>query len=201
MHPLSSALLSSVLLSWALPALGAATSQYSDLYGSHCKTIERSATGRTRRCDGVAGYRLLVHEVEASTSVDIVTPRGQVWPLDYWDVVTPALARVGRKAEWRLARRGNALLPVALLVRLDTTRELPAAVAGPVEHGPRMRAPGGRAMPSTGATILTAARIAPDGACVVYQGNGALRSADAAARSAVAQQRRCLGVARAEAAR
>jgi hypothetical protein len=155
----------------------AATSLYSDLYGPHCSTVseDRASGARTRRCAGVAGYRLLVHEADASTSVDIVTPRGQVWPLDYWDVVTPALARVGRKAEWRMEQRGAARVPVALLVRLDT--------ANPRSSGPRMAA----------GAILTAARIARDGACVVYQGNGALRTADAAARSAAAGKRPCLG--------
>jgi hypothetical protein len=156
----------------------AATSLYSDLYGSRCKTIDvdRGSGARTRACSGVAGYRLLVHEADATTSVDIVTPRGEVWPLAYWDVITPGLARVGRKAEWRVERRGAALVPVALLVRLDT--------ANAPMRGPRM-APG---------AILTGARIARDGACVVYQGNGALRTADAVARRAVATARPCLGV-------
>lgn len=167
------------LLALAAGSAQAATSLYSDLYGSHCKTIDvdRGSGARTRRCAGVAGYALLVHEADATTSVDIVTPRGQVWPLDYWDVVTPGLARVGRKAEWRIERRGAALVPVALLVRLDT--------ANPRMSGPRM---------ASGA-ILTGARIARDGACVVYQGNGALATADAAARSAVAGRRPCLGLA------
>lgn len=197
----ASALLAALLMLGAGRA-GAATSLYSDLYGSHCKTVEHSHGARTRRCDGVAGFRVLVHEVEATTSVDIVTPRGAVWPLDYWDVVTPGLARVGRKAEWRVERRGGALVPVALLVRLDTAPDTPAApLRGEPVSGPRMSEPRGRGPRLAGGTILTAARIAHDGACVVYQGNGALRNADAAARNAVAAAPRCLGVARAEAAR
>ena len=195
----ASALLS-LLLAFHAGRAGAATSLYSDLYGVHCRTVERSAGARTRRCEGVAGFRLLVHEVEATTSVDIVTPRGAVWPLDYWDVVTPGLARVGRKAEWRMARRGGALVPVALLVRLDTTPDTAAVREAPVS-GPRMSEPRGRGPRLAGGTILTAARIARDGACVVYQGNGALRSADAAARNAAAAAPRCLGVARTDAAR
>jgi hypothetical protein len=74
-----------------------------------------------------------------------------------------------------MEQRGAARVPVALLVRLDT--------ANPRSSGPRMAA----------GAILTAARIAHDGACVVYQGNGALRTADAAARSAAAGTRPCLG--------
>ncbi|SHH12632.1 hypothetical protein [Massilia sp. CF038] len=158
-----------------------AASLYSDLYGSRCKTLDAGHGGtRTRRCDGVAGYRLLVHEAEATTSVDVVSPRGEVWPLDYWDVVTPGLARVGRKAEWRMQRRGAQLVPTALLVRLDT-----ASAPG---SGPRM---------ASGA-ILTAARIAPDGACVVYSGSATPATASAAANRALEKRRNCLGVLRAD---
>ena len=42
---------------------------------------------------------------------------------------------------------------------------------------------------------IEGARIAADGACVVYQGDGALKTADTTARGAVLEpQRRCLGV-------
>lgn len=200
MNRLPFAILLAALLSVPLTS-GAATSAYSDLYGSHCKTIERGHGTRTRRCEGVAGYRLLVHEVEATTSLDIVSPRGEVWPLDYWEVVTPGLARVGRKAEWRMERRGGALVPVALLVRLDTVRMNTRIAAEAIEHGPRMAPPAAAAGPLPSGIILTGARIDRDGACVVYQGNGASRTADAAARNAVAQGRRCLGLVRQDPAR
>jgi len=167
------------LLTLATTGADAATSMYTNLHGSSCKTIEhdKASGARTRRCPGVAGYRLLVHEANAQSSIDIVTPAGAVYPLEYWEVVTPGLSRVGRKAEWRVEKRGAKLVPVALLVRLDTSN--------PLAEGPRI-APG---------SIITAARIAHDGACVVYQGNAALRTADAAARSAAdGRRRKCLGV-------
>lgn len=157
----------------------AAASLYTDLYGKSCRVVERDkASGAyTRRCAGVAGFSLLVHEARSQTSVDIVTPRGKVYPLEYWEVVTPGLSRVGRKAEWRVEQRAGRVVPTALLVRLDT--------ANPRTEGPRVAA----------GAIITAARIARDGACVVYQGNGSARSADALARSAAADARRkCLGV-------
>jgi hypothetical protein len=171
-------LLASLLALLPAPAR-ATTSLYTDLYGKSCKTIEQVAGSgaSTRLCAGVGGYQLLVHEAKAQTSVDIVTPAGAVYPLEYWEVVTPSLARVGRKAEWRVAERQGKVVPTALLVRLDTGA---AATEGPRE--------------AAGA-IITAARIAGDGACVVYQGDGALKTADATARSAAAEpQRKCLGV-------
>ncbi|QYF93927.1 hypothetical protein KY495_01410 [Massilia sp. PAMC28688] len=166
------------VLALSLPAQ-AATSLYSDLYGRACRTVDTDpASGATtRRCTGVAGFSLLVHEARAQTSVDIVTPRGQVWPLEFWEVVTPGLARVGRKAEWRVERRAGRLVPTALLVRLDVAHEQ--------AHGPRV-APG---------ALMTGTRIAADGACVVYRGDGSGPMADTAARKAVAQPgARCLGI-------
>lgn len=157
----------------------AASSMYTDLYGKSCKIIEldKGSGASTRRCAGVGGYSLLVHEANAQTSVDIVTPGRAVYPLEYWEVVTPGLSRVGRKAEWRIEQRDGRMVPTALLVRLDT--------ANPLTSGPRLAA----------GSVITAARIEADGACVVYQGNAAPKTADAAARSAAADPRRkCLGL-------
>lgn len=157
----------------------AAASLYTDLYGKNCRTIEldKASGAFTRRCGGVGGFSLLVHEARAQASVDIVTPRGKVYPLEYWEVVTPGLSRVGRKAEWRVENRKGRVVPTALLVRLDT--------ANPRTEGPRVAA----------GAVITAARIAGDGACVVYQASAAPRSADARARSAAADTRRkCLGL-------
>lgn len=178
-NPMHRPTLPALLLLLAAAGAQAATSQYSDLYGAACKTIDidHGSGARTRRCTGVAGYRLLVHEANGQTSIDIVTPRGAVYPLEYWDVLAPGVARVGRKAEWRLEARAGRLVPTALLVRLDT--------AEPAVRGPRFARSGG---------IITAARIESDGACVVYQGNGAQRSGDTAARTAAAAARyTCLG--------
>lgn len=171
-------LIASAMTLLSIPAQ-AATSLYSDLYGKSCKTIEldKASGAYTRRCSGLGGFSLLVHEANAQTSVDIVTPAGAVYPLEYWEVVTPGLTRVGRKAEWRVEQRGGRVTPTGLLVRLDTTNA--------VTSGPRVAA----------GSIITAARIHLDGACVVYQGNAQPSTADALARSAVADARsRCLGV-------
>ncbi|MFL6658458.1 MAG: hypothetical protein ACJ8GW_10330 [Massilia sp.] len=164
----------------------AETSRFSDLYGKHCTALagEPESGISTRRCSGVAGYSLLIHEAHAQTTVDIVTPAQVVYPLQLWEVVTPGLAYVGRKAEWRMGMRGGRAVPTALLLRLDTRN--------PQSEGPRL----------AGGAILTASRIAADGACVVYQGSATPRQADALARAAVQDGRRhCLGVFQVDAAR
>lgn len=162
-----------------VPAL-AATSLYSDLYGKNCRAVDSDAGSgaSTRLCRGVAGYHLLVHEANGQTSVDIVTPKNSVWPLEYWEVVTPGLSSVGRMAEWRMEVRNGKPVPVALLVRLD--------IRAPALSGPRIAGSEG---------LITAARIERDGACVVFQGSGHARTADAEARAAAADRtRKCLGV-------
>ncbi|MEJ7808328.1 MAG: hypothetical protein WKG03_20705 [Telluria sp.] len=40
--------------------------------------LDRGSGASTLQCAGVGGYRLLVHEARAQTSVDIVTRRGAV---------------------------------------------------------------------------------------------------------------------------
>jgi hypothetical protein len=171
-------LLSAAMVLASAPACGAA-SVFTDLHGKSCKVLESDQQTRisTRRCPGVGGYSLLVHEANAQTSIDIVTPKGAVYPLEYWEVVTPGFSYVGRKAEWRVTRSGNKLVPAALLVRLNTINA--------EMEGPRVAA----------GSILTASRIARDGACVVYQGEGVSRSADELARKAADQLgSKCLGI-------
>lgn len=172
-----------VIFVGALTLLGAsataATSLYSDLYGKACRRVDtdQGSGASTRLCKGVGGYSVLVHEANAQASIDIVTPSGAVYPLEYWEVVTPGLTSVGRKAEWRVENRDGKVVPTALLVRLDTANE--------ETSGPRIKPHG----------IITASRIARDGACVVYQADGAVKSADTAARGAVGERmRKCLGV-------
>ena len=175
---LRTCILASALALLSTPAQSAA-SLYTDLYGKGCKVIEtdKGSGATTRRCAGVGGYSLLVHEANAQTSIDIVTPTQQVYPLEYWEVVTPGLASVGRKAEWRVELRHGRAVPTALLVRLDT--------ASDEVSGPRMKE----------GAIITAARIERDGACVVYQGNGTAKTADPSARGAASDRAlKCLGV-------
>lgn len=175
---LRNCLLGGAIALLTLPAQ-AATSMVTDLYGKNCSMVDldKGSGATTRRCSGVGGYSLLVHEANAQTSVDIVTPARAVYRLEYWEVVAPGLARVGRKAEWRVEQRAGRVVPTALLVRLDTAKS-PAS-------GPRLAS----------GTVLTAARIDADGACVVYQGDAAPKTADAAARRAAADRRsKCLGL-------
>lgn len=154
------------------PAADAATgtSTFTALYGKTCQTVDPGPQTGSRLCRGPAGYALLVYDSAARASVDIVAPDNALFPLSYWDVVTPGLSALGQQAEWLMARRQGKTVPAALLVRL--TR--------PDVH----QAP----------LLIAAARIQADGACVVFRAELDDPAAEARARrAALDPASKCLG--------
>ena len=146
------------------------TSAVSDLHGKLCHSVASSAHGSVRSCPGVRGYALLVYDDDDRTSIDIVAPRGAVYPLSLWDVVTPGYAVIGQKALWQLGQRKGRQVPTALLLRLTKLDK----------H-------------DTG-ELIAVARIDADGACVVFRGDArAPNSERIAARAAANRYSRCLG--------
>jgi hypothetical protein len=51
-------------------------------------------------------------------SVTVVTPDDKEHPLNYWDVITGDLSRLGMLAEWRVIYRDGKVTPLALIVRV-----------------------------------------------------------------------------------
>lgn len=124
-------------------------SLYTNLSGNTCrKFIDDKVTGAyTLDCPGIQGFRLHVLTDDERSSVNVVMPDKRIHPLDYWEVVTPGFSKLGKKAEWRAARVGRKIIPVAIIVRIDTLDQRDP-------ERPR-RAP-----------ILAVARIFQDTACV-----------------------------------
>ena len=121
-----------ILLSLAAPFLRSdrtvaadsqATSIYTDLSGNECRTIkEDKETGSSiQRCPGVAGYHLLVADDDSRMSVSVVTPDNKEHPLDYWNVIAKSFSSLGKKAEWRVVKANGAIIPIALIVRVDAS--------------------------------------------------------------------------------
>src|SRR5687768_3273456 len=75
-----------------------------DLHGKACKILafDRDTGAATRQCAGVAGYKLLVHDEDGRSSIDVVPPATRKMPLNFWDVVSNGYSTVGRKAEWHM---------------------------------------------------------------------------------------------------
>jgi hypothetical protein len=114
-----------ILITLACAATAAAQANqsiYTNLDGRQCRTLESNpneAGYYLGRCPGVAGYKLLVEEGDIRQNITIVTPRGQKNSLDLWSVVGSSFSFVGKKAEWRVQRRGGKVVPVALIVRYN----------------------------------------------------------------------------------
>jgi hypothetical protein len=155
----------------AARAASPTSAAYTDLHGKTCETLDATPRGGSRLCRGVAGYALVVYENDERASVDIVTPGNALYPLSYWDVVTPGHVVIGQKAEWRIEKHKGKRVPTALLVRLT---KLDA------------KSPG---------ELIAVARIHHDGACVVFRADLVDASVEAAARRAAADPAsKCLGL-------
>ncbi|HEV2130296.1 MAG TPA: hypothetical protein VGR27_04310 [Longimicrobiaceae bacterium] len=150
-------------------------SVFTDLDPRRCRVVDYNhQTGESvRRCRGAAGYRLLVEDADLRVSVTVVAPNRRRYPLNYPDVVTPALSTLGEKAEWRLESQGRRRVPIALIV--------PVNVHDEAEFPHRVR------------SFLAVAKIGGDTICVtdrIRPGGSALEEARRAADSAA--QRGCL---------
>lgn len=147
-----------------------------DLHGKTCKTLafDRDTGAATRQCTGVAGYKLLVHDEDGRTSMDVVPPGTRTLPLNFWDVVSSSYSTMGRKAEWHMAKRNGKMVPVGLVVRVNTVDTL-------AHEGTRRGA------------LTTVTRIGHNDACVVFKTNSASRQASRKARAAAVNPRaQCL---------
>jgi hypothetical protein len=158
----------------AVTVLAAATSAtpaypatvITDLHGKACKILsfDRETGAATRQCTGVAGYKLLVHDEDGRTSIDVVPPARRKLPLNFWDVVSSGYSTIGRKAEWHMARRHGKLVPVGLVVRVNT---VDTVALDRYRRG----------------ALTTVTRIGADNACVVFKTNAASREASRKARA------------------
>ncbi len=97
-------------------------SVYTSLNVSSCtKAVDESDPNETVYfvCPGVAGYLLQIRQVESGrSSVNVVNPAKQQFPLDYQDIVTRSMSSLGSKAEWRIRTENGKSFPLALIVRV-----------------------------------------------------------------------------------
>ncbi|MBI4851092.1 MAG: hypothetical protein HY819_04605 [Acidobacteria bacterium] len=93
---------------------------YTDLSSDKCKTLEldEESAFSSQLCQGIEGYKLLIEDFDARTSITIVSPDGKKHPLRYPEVITYGFSSLGEKAEWRVIREGK-IQPIALITRLN----------------------------------------------------------------------------------
>ncbi|HET6979784.1 MAG TPA: hypothetical protein VFI24_25860 [Pyrinomonadaceae bacterium] len=102
-------------------------SVYTPLGAKQCRTIKAARRipddGFSARCQGAAGYTLLVSEGDLRQNIVVVTPQGEEHSLDLWTTVSSGFSSVGPKAEWRLASQNGKLVPVALIIRYNVSED------------------------------------------------------------------------------
>ncbi|HKC62569.1 MAG TPA: hypothetical protein VKB86_02975 [Pyrinomonadaceae bacterium] len=102
-------------------AEGPVTSVYSSLSG--CKLVTRGHDSSTQACRGFGGYSLRLEYGDSRESITVISPTGQKHPLELWNVISSGFSSVGKKAEWRVTRKGGRLVPIALIVRFDASTD------------------------------------------------------------------------------
>jgi hypothetical protein len=148
---------------------------YTDLLSNKCKTIsvDQESGASTQLCPGVAGYKLEVHDDDARMSVTVIKPNGRKYPLEYWNVITSGFSSVGEKAEWRVVRQNGKVVPVALIVRVNTNEN--------------------SEVPEQKTSYLAVAKITAQGICVTDKiGPGATMNEDARRAADASANKPCL---------
>jgi hypothetical protein len=146
-------------------------SVYTSLDAKQCRTIKTETTGAgdyEGRCRGVAGYSLTLLEGDLRQNIIVNTPKGKKHSLELWDVISGGFSSVGPKAEWRMAKQHNKLVPAALIIRYNASEN----PDNPNKH----------------TSYLAVAKITPNEICITDKispganaNNEARRAADSAA--------------------
>ena len=95
---------------------------YTSVEARKCRRVKSSdaeAGDYLGRCDGTAGYTLLLAEGDLRQNVTIVTPQKKQHSLDLWTIVSPAFSNVGPNVEWRVVRHS----PIALILRYNASED------------------------------------------------------------------------------
>jgi hypothetical protein len=103
------------------PQIGSVESVYTNLTGSGCTRWRQTAEVESERtCRGVAGYRLLILNMDERASINVIAPNGRRHQLDLPGTVSGSgFSSLGDRAEWRVTRRNGRIVPTALIVRVN----------------------------------------------------------------------------------
>ncbi len=150
-------------------------SVYTDISAKACKTIsvDKESESSVQSCPGLAGYKLLVEEGDLRSSITVVAPNGKKYELNYWTVITTAFSSLGQKAEWRVVKKQGKVIPIALIVRVNSSKD--------------------GETPNEIISYLAVAKITPQAICVTDKIKpGATQNAEARRAADSAASRQCL---------
>lgn len=94
---------------------------YTDTASDKCKTIkfDEESSYSEQICPGIAGYKLKVIEGDLRVTIVVIDPKGKEYDLRMPEVLGAGFSNIGQKAEWRVKKQNNQIIPVALIVRFD----------------------------------------------------------------------------------
>lgn len=128
-------------------------SLYSSLDVNQCHSATAGDAFIEYQCSGIAGYNLIIDDLDHKVSLSIISPEGQKWPLDFRHHINADYpSRLGHTAEWRVLKHAQRVLPVALIARYHAEgmiNENDMPVDGDVSY-------------------LTVSKITPDEICLTH---------------------------------
>jgi hypothetical protein len=90
---------------------------YTSTRTNSCRTITSTSEGTgsyVGECRGVAGYKVRIIEGDIRQTLDLITPGGKRFELNFWSIFS-SFSSIGDRIEWRL--KGNE--PVGLIARYN----------------------------------------------------------------------------------
>jgi len=95
------------------------SSVYTSILDGGCHLQQSDEMGSELICPGVSGYKLKIVDFDNRMTVSVIDPRGREHPLNFQDTITRGFSTLGKKAEWRVVRKNGALIPIALIIRVN----------------------------------------------------------------------------------
>ena len=104
----------------SLAAVSVPTSSYTELSGPPCsQEKETGMVSSEHDCPGVAGYRLVITNVDDRASITLITPEKKKYDLGFPMICNSGFTSIGQKAEWRVRDQDGRQVPIALIVRVN----------------------------------------------------------------------------------
>lgn len=96
------------------------SSVYQSLTGKQCKhtSVVESGYGFDL-CKGVGGYTLELSDADQQNSIKLIAPDKKIFNLQFEAKDSLKMSRLEPKIEWRVAREGRKIVPIALITRFE----------------------------------------------------------------------------------
>jgi hypothetical protein len=94
---------------------------YTAITESKCKKLKPQGDGVIYRaeCEGVGGYKIISLGSDHRQAIDLLTPKKKTLAIDLWSNFSAAPASLGENIEWRVTGKGKAVIPFAIIVRVN----------------------------------------------------------------------------------